>query len=106
MHHEEIENLVWEDDLKPGNNKEKRLSDVLDKKTFERVCRELGGRRIWIPKNGNSGHHDGGYYKNRNRMIKTLNKRGESIQELSAKFNISLKRIYNILNTRDDLEVV
>jgi Mor family transcriptional regulator len=78
----------------------KRLIDILDKKNFERLITEFGGKRIWIPKQGNIGHRDKVFFVKRNGDIVQLNKRGKSIDELARRFNLSQKRIYEILGEK------
>lgn len=78
----------------------KRLIDILDKKNYGRLINEFGGKRIWIPKRGNIGHRDKVFFVKRNGDIVQLSKRGKSVDELAQRFNLSPKRIYEILGER------
>jgi Mor family transcriptional regulator len=74
----------------------KPLFKILDKKNFKRLVAECGGKRIWVPKYGNSGSRDKEYFEIRNRTVISLRKQGMSIDQLSKKFKLSQKSIYNI----------
>ena len=75
----------------------RRLSEVLDKRNYKRLVAEFGGRRIWVPKYGNSGSHDKEYFDIRNRTVISLRKQGVGVEQLSKKFKLSIKSIYNIV---------
>ena len=74
----------------------KRLSEILDKKNYKKLVSEYGGKRIWVPKNGDNGFHDKEYFETRNKTIISLRRQGMSVELLSKQFNISLKSVYNI----------
>jgi Mor family transcriptional regulator len=75
---------------------QKPLSEVLDKKNYKKLVEEFGGKRIWIPKYGNSGSRDKEFFEIRNKSVISLRKQGISIADLSKKFKLSQKSIYNI----------
>ena len=75
----------------------KPLCDVLDEKSYKKLMRAFGGKRVWVPKCGNLGHHDRDYFASRNGTIKKLWKNGKSVRTLSELSGLSQKRIYNIL---------
>lgn len=74
----------------------KPLSEVLDKKNYKKLVDEFGGKRIWIPKYGNSGSRDKEFFEIRNKTVISLRKQGMSITELAKKFSLSKKSIYNV----------
>ena len=73
------------------------IEKVVGKRKFRKLQKSLGGKRIWIPKRGNSGQRDKQFYEKRNKRIRNLRKKGKTVQELAIKYNLSEKRIYNIL---------
>jgi len=78
----------------------KPLFEIIDKKNFKRLVAECGGERIWVPKYGNTGCHDREYFGNRNKTIISLRKQGMGIEQLSKKFDLSVKSIYVITKGR------
>ena len=64
--------------------KKKRLSEVLGKKCYERLVNEFGGRRVWIPKNGNPGFRDTSSIQKRNERIISLAMEGKPVKEIMA----------------------
>lgn len=82
-----------------SEKKAKRLDELLDRKNFNRLVDTFGGQRIWIPKRGNRGYRDRAYLSGRNIQIITLYRSGRPVKDLSREFDLSVKTIYEILNT-------
>ena len=76
----------------------KRLSQLLDKKSYQKLVNEFGGQRIWVPKSGNLGHRDTSLLNERNDRIISLANDGKSVKEIAEKFQLYEKRIYHILS--------
>jgi hypothetical protein len=76
----------------------KALRDMLGKRIYDRIVSEFGGKRIWVPKNGNLGFRDNDYFRERNEKIVLLSRQGRSVKDISEMFSLSSKRVYHILN--------
>jgi Mor family transcriptional regulator len=76
----------------------KLLQDILDRKNYLHLVSEFGGSRVWVPKIGNLGHRNRKYFVGRDAKIRRMRKNGASIRKLTALFNLSEKRVYNIIN--------
>lgn len=74
----------------------KYLYEVLDKKNYLKLTRMFGGSRIWIPKEGNTGHRDQRFYISRDSKIRKLRKKGKSVGVIAEMYGLSLKRVYSI----------
>ncbi|OGS37779.1 MAG: hypothetical protein A2293_06780 [Elusimicrobia bacterium RIFOXYB2_FULL_49_7] len=77
----------------------KRLQDILDEKNYSRLVTMFGGKRIWIPKKGNIGHRDKSYFAKRNKSLIQAAKKGVALETLSNQHRLSIKRIYEIINS-------
>ncbi len=75
---------------------------IIDKDNFKKLQRELGGRRIWIPKLGNLGVRNKAYYERRNDQIRKMRRASFSVENIATRFGLSKKRVYNILNCNID----
>ncbi len=75
----------------------KQLKDILDKASFDLLVKNFGGKRIWVPKEGNIGHHNPDYFKQRNREICKYYKTCKDITKSARKFGLSEKTIYSVV---------
>jgi Mor family transcriptional regulator len=77
----------------------KTLRELLGKKFYDRIVNEFGGKRIWVPKNGNLGYRDSEYLGQRNDKIINLWQQGRPVKEIAESFSLSTKRVYHILKS-------
>lgn len=77
-------------------------AEILPDKLMQEIQKYVNGQLIYIPKtNGNKewGTLSGArsYYSERNRMIKDAHHRGESIDDLAARYGLTHSTIRNII---------
>lgn len=68
---------------------------IIGPETFRLVQEAFGGRRVWIPKVG--AEQPCKRCPARDRRIRRLRSRGESVAALAERFGLSPKRVYGIL---------
>ena len=71
------------------------LCAVLGPKLVKEYQRKFGGQKIWIPKKGTALPCR--YCPHRERHLRLLRRRGWSAQRLARRFDLTVKRVYELL---------